>query len=777
MDFRTIYTPQQALEGFNWFLQGDLSYVSLDTETMGRNWFRIQNELKYMLTPDKSDILYKAEARYPKEPVVKKDKEESSEAYQTRRGERAARETRRMIAHHNFVLEFYRQPLKNRKAKEDELKQYSKEALNPETCYLATLQVASEDDRVLIVVLKDPEVVKAAIAFMLVLQSKKVVWVLQNAKFDFHQLSFHWCLRFDDQTVHDTQICEALIKGGRDSESVSLIQICQNHPSIPMELRKKASGATVSDWWSEPLTDEQSRYAARDVTVLRHVRVAQKKLMTEMQLLRVRALECKLTPRLVRVEETGVQFDKDKLQKFLLKGRERQGEELTTYTKVFGEVKYNEAAQVLQRIKAHYGVTPLQKKWSTDVRGYVEQESVDKFALLAAGLIEEPAVKAYLTLKEIGKKLSDAQKWVEMDVFKVSYFQVPSRGNTDKSEDGGARTGRMSTSPQLQNLSNFMKQFIVAPEGWTILSSDYAGIELRLMASYANVKALKDAFSQGISPHLTMCQSITGTLIADINKKGKEYRIAKECNFGFIYGMGGPTFGTRVLRASKGEIHLTEEEGWDFREKFFAQYPEIKNFHQLQHAKASLQGYSESASGRRRYYDKAGRPQLDEEFKAFPNPLTGTWVNKSLNPGACYLAADWKWMNIAKNMPIQGSGADGSKQGVIRTIDAFTELNRKAGTDVACMFGIVHDSQDSIVRNDYLEEVLKIHDEGMKRGMELYLKDVAVEVEHTMGRCWAGEPEDIINDDYGLWEYPPGLDEVALKEWKKIEFQKEVVVK
>lgn len=788
MDFRTIYTPQQALEGFQWFLEGDLSYVSLDTETMGKNWFRVMGELRYMPTPNKDDVVRLAEAKFPAIEKLTKNKGEKVEEYAERKAAWKVEDDRVADRRNLFKMEHFTTPVKAKKAKEAELKECSREALDPKTCHLATLQVASEDDRVLIVVLKDDHVKVGALKFIQKLQALKVVWVLHNAKFDFHQLAHHWGVRFDDQTIHDTQICEALIKGGRDSGSVSLIQTCQNHSAIPVELRKQASGATVSDWWTEPLTDEQSLYAARDVAVLRHVRVAQVKLMTEMKLLRVRKLECQLTPRLVRVEETGVQFDKEKLMSFMISGKERQEKELNAYASVFDGIKYTEAAQVLVRIKEHYEVTPLQKKWDKEARGYVEQESVDKFALLAAGLIEEPAIKAYLTLKEIGKKISDAQKWHVMDDFKVSYFQVPSRGNDDKSDDGGARTGRMSTSPQLQNLSNFMKQFIVAPEGWTILSSDYAGIELRLMASYANVQVLKDIFKAGISPHVLMCSRINGIPMEEVNKKSKEYRIAKEISFGFLYGMGGATFCNRVLRSSKGETHLTEQEGWDFRAKFFEQYPEVKNFHQLQHAIASLQGYTESASGRRRYYDKEGRPQLEKDFKAFPNPLTGCWVNHNQDAAACWLAADWKWMNIAKNMPIQGSGADGSKQGVIRTVDAFTELNRH-GSDVARMFGIVHDSQDSIVRDDYIDKALKIHDDAMKQGMALYLKDVPIEVEHTTGRCWSGAPVDILNDDYGLWEKPRFNTETVdgklqltseakeeYEKWKAIEFQTEITV-
>lgn len=720
---KVCYTVEELQEAIDWFGEGDLSHIALDTETMGINWLQLTQEM-HVSTKERTKVLL-----------------------------------------------------------DERDKVYGKEALDPRTNHLAVGQLATYDDRCIIAVLKDPKVADLFQFFLRLLQGKNPVWLLHNAKFDYHQFAHHYDLRFDDQRLHDTQLCESLIKGARDYGSVSLSTVSQTYP-LPEHLCKVKTGSAVSDWWTRPLDDNQIEYAAIDVLSLRHIMKHQKARMKADNLLRVRQLECRLTPRLVRLEDTGASFDRDKLSEFLVRANEVRNQKQDVYRETFHGIKPTESKKMLERIKEHYGIVPTKTQYDKEAGGFVAKESVDKFALLEAGLAHDPAIEAYIALKELGNKITWAEKALVApdNLMRVTFHQLAA-WDTGEGEDGGARTGRMSTSPQLQNVSNFLKQFIVADDGWVILSSDQGGVELRLMASIADVAALKDAFNKGISPHKVMCSRITGLDVEKVSKKAREYRIAKECNFGFIYGMGGPSFCKQVLRATDGEERLSEEEGWAFRDQFFSVYPEVKYYHQRQHALGCLNGYVETRSGRRRYYNVADRPTVEYPYKNFWNPFEGQWTEYKHNASATFMAADWKWKNVTYNHPIQGTGADLTKEATAAAIDQFVRLNNQANHRVARMFAVVHDSNDSIVREDYLDQALKIHHTCIEAAMQKYIPDVPPEVEHSVGRSWAGPPDDgkgngsvhsIREMDYGCWVYPRDLDDNGLEAWMKTEFQQEV---
>jgi len=724
-NIRVIQTWNTETPGdYNWFLEGDLSAVALDTETMGHNWLRIHREI------------------------------------QTASDER-------------------------RKVLQKELDQYKKEALNPKTCYLAVLQVATRDNRCLIFVLNNSEVIEAArVLLKMLLKITKPVWVLQNAKFDFHQIMHHWGIAFDDQKIHDTQLCEILIKGSRDSESVSLEAITHRYP-LPPDLVKTNTKERVSDWW-EGLTEEQIKYASRDVLALIPLMEFQKDQMRRDQLLRVRKLECALTPHLVKLERTGIRFDKEKLFTFLLKAKEFLKDRQEVYDTVFAGIPPTAPKQILKRIEAHYGLKPQLNRYNGKLGRYEEIDSADKFALLDAGLLEgDPKtnpLQAYLDIKEVLKRVQMAKTWLELPDQKlfVNFYQLPVRGG-EETDDGGARTGRMSSSPQIQNYANFMKQFVVAPDGCLLVSSDYAAIELRLLASYANDPTLKKAFAENRLLHAEMAINAFHIEDADPVKLKHthpfEYRCGKEINFGFGFGMGGQKFCARVLRATQGGINLTEEQGWAFRNAYFDRYPMVRYYHQHQLAFGALNGYVETRDGRRRYYNEALRPITEQPFLPFWDPLRGEWVGHELgrqpiyykgkvtkevnvtrlDSVAAWRAADWKWKNVCYNHPIQGSAAGGMKQAIILVQERFQSTPFG-------IFATVHDSLDGFCPENQIQDYLQI----VNAAMSFYLPDVAIEVEHTVGRCWAHASQNLTSDDHGLWVFSDNPNEfqsdVALQE-------------
>jgi DNA polymerase-1 len=189
----------------------------------------------------------------------------------------------------------------------------------------------------------------------------------------------------------------------------------------------------------------------------------------------------------------------------------------------------------------------------------------------------------------------------------------------------GAATGRLSsTDPNLQNIpirtedGRNIRRAFVAEEGFTLLSADYSQIELRLAAEMADVKALKEAFQEGVDIHAKTAAEVFGVPLAHVTPEQR--RQAKAINFGIIYGISG--FGLAK------QIGCTPAEGGAFVRDYLSRFPEIRDFMETQKQKARDKGYVETLYGRRcnirGINDKMAGIRAGAERQAINAPLQGT---------------------------------------------------------------------------------------------------------------------------------------------------------
>src|SRR5690606_31854989 len=113
--------------------------------------------------------------------------------------------------------------------------------------------------------------------------------------------------------------------------------------------------------------------------------------------------------------------------------------------------------------------------------------------------------------------------------------------------------------------------------------------ELRLLAYMADIPSLKRAFEHGEDIHSATAAQIFGVNIDDVLPEQR--RAAKTVNFGIIYGQSA--FGLAAqLKISRGEAK-------SMIEKYFHQYPGIKEFMDNTIASARKTGYVETLFGRK----------------------------------------------------------------------------------------------------------------------------------------------------------------------------------
>lgn len=155
-----------------------------------------------------------------------------------------------------------------------------------------------------------------------------------------------------------------------------------------------------------------------------------------------------------------------------------------------------------------------------------------------------------------------------------------------------ARTGRMSiTGIPAQTLpaSDYtIRKCFVAEPGHSIVSADYKGQELRVLAALSGDKTMIDAFLHDLNLHLMTAQAAFGDHVL---KDTKEYKAGKITNFARVFGGGA-----KVVAEQTG---LTFMQAKRVVEAFDKRYPGVTRYADELSQLAQRDGYITTYFGRR----------------------------------------------------------------------------------------------------------------------------------------------------------------------------------
>lgn len=162
----------------------------------------------------------------------------------------------------------------------------------------------------------------------------------------------------------------------------------------------------------------------------------------------------------------------------------------------------------------------------------------------------------------------------------------------------GTTTGRLSSSePNLQNIpvkteeGMKIREGFIAKDGHLLMGIDYSQIELRVLAQMSNDENLINAYSKNLDLH-----SLTARKIFEIPEgieiNREQRNMAKVINFSIIYG--------KTAFGLSKELNITPKEAGDYIEKYFSQYPKVKEFEKNIIEFTEKNGYTETFFGRRR---------------------------------------------------------------------------------------------------------------------------------------------------------------------------------
>jgi DNA polymerase-1 len=159
-----------------------------------------------------------------------------------------------------------------------------------------------------------------------------------------------------------------------------------------------------------------------------------------------------------------------------------------------------------------------------------------------------------------------------------------------------ARTGRMSiVRPALQTLPSsdqMIRRCLLAEEGHVIVSTDFAAVEMRVLAALADVKRMKEAIRSGEDLH-----DFTARLVFGPNFTKKHRKLCKGVGFGKVYGGGAATI-ARQTGAPMDDVQRAIR-------AYDSVYPEIKRASSRWQREARDTGMVHvSATGRRLPLDR-----------------------------------------------------------------------------------------------------------------------------------------------------------------------------
>jgi len=398
-------------------------------------------------------------------------------------------------------------------------------------------------------------------------------------------------------------------------------------------------------------------------------------------------VELPLVDVLINMEKEGVRIDVDALKQYSTRlSKERDNLELEIYELAGQRFNISSPKQLGEILYEKLKI--VEKPTKTATKQYSTAEDVLVKLKDKHPIIEKILEYRSLT-KLIGTYLDSLPKLINPNTGRLHTIY----------NQAVTATGRLSSSnPNLQNIPirtdrgrEIRKAFVPRDEDHVIMAADYSQIELRIIASLAQDRHMKESFSNHIDIHTATAAKIYKIPVEEVTKDQR--RNAKSVNFGIVYGISA--FGLSE------QLGIPRKEASALIEEYFLQYPDIKLYIDKCIQQAHELGYAETILGRRRYlYD----------------------IN-SRNNGLRSFAE-----RNAVNMPIQGTSADMIK---IAMINIYREFKRR-GLQSAMILQ-VHDELIFDVQKTELDEVTTIVKEGMLQALPL---QIPVEVSLEVGQNW-----------------------------------------
>lgn len=292
-------------------------------------------------------------------------------------------------------------------------------------------------------------------------------------------------------------------------------------------------------------------------------------------------------------------------------------------------------------------------------------------------------------------------------------------GFANSEESGGAQSGRLGAAdPNSQQFPkdfiDFVRQYMVAPEGFRFVEIDYASLEPMLIAVVTRCERLLDIFRQGKDIYLATADDILGLgldwsrPLEDLKQEYKAIRNMFKVGFlAWCYGQSKRSFAKQV--------GISEEETDNFYAKALEFYREVYEWKEGIYHKVDTGQYITTLSGRRR---------------RFPiPPVPGK--NSSRDERDRYNMESSRAKRIAVNFEIQSLGNDITLSMLVKVNEWIRDNYLQ---NLIQIINAVHDSIWLQVHDSVIDKVPDICDIMTNMALLHFNVPIPLKVEETRGR-------------------------------------------
>jgi DNA polymerase-1 len=544
---------------------------------------------------------------------------------------------------------------------------------------------------------REPELERAIKAIF----DRVVLVVAHNIVFDAKAL-FNSGIDIRDKLWYDTWVAEHLLD--ESSHKIGLKDLAQkyfNAETVDYEEAQKA-GIHSQKFYDYALNDTEWTWK---LFLLQKWKLEEEGLVDLM-----RELEGPFLKVIMEMEMNGFQVDQKRLQRTTKKLEKDLPELQEEILKLLGE-KYEKQRDL-------FGEYTIIADFNPGSAHHLRKKLVEELKLPLTELTDGGAISvsapSLLPFKNAHPVIPPLMKYKNALKLKTAFFDpLPKLIDPDGRvrphfNDAGTKTGRLScTGPNLQQLSKESKdayglrKCFIAPEGKSILTCDYSGQEIRIMAHISQDPTIIEALKLGKDLHLTTAKQFFNLDIPDEalyetselykeykDKHKKEREKAKTILFGLAYGKGAFGFAK--------DFKITEEEAQKIVDRFFDQFPKVKEAINKARNTIIQQGYVTSMTGRKR------------RFRTNEN---GYYSNAAFREGFNFL--------------IQGAAADMIRMASIRV----AKLPQQHPEWELKIVATVHDENVYEVKTEYLEAA----SDAVKREFESVLPGFSVPIVSSIG--------------------------------------------
>lgn len=535
-----------------------------------------------------------------------------------------------------------------------------------------------------------------------ILECHGIVKVLHNVKFDYKFIRNSYNIELNN--IWDTMIVDQVIHNGKNLR-FRLADL--THRYLGVDLDKDVRKGFIS-LGNKEFTREQIQYGAKDVEHLITLREFQKANgIPANQLEQTVALENKTALALADIEFNGVGLDSQQWMKIASKSVEvasKLRNNLDTYVLNIPELspfvhKYLQtdlfaSIDTIRKVNVNWDSPSQVLNVFNEIIPALE--SVGAFEL-SNYKDKIPLIRDYIKYKE-SMKLStsygkDFLKNVGLDNrVHTSFNQILNTGRV---------ASRKPNMQQIPSTNDFRNCFVSGLVDYDFVSSDYSSQELCIIAEGSQDPIWLEALNKGEDLHSICADLVYGQEWIDaaeddcvyMSHKQKckcpeHYKLrtnVKTVNFGLAYGMGPHKL--------SNTLKISQEEAEDLISKYFTVFPSIQKF------LVSLGTYGTS-HGHIKTFAPFKRIRYFEEWR----------------PGLSQSKDGWKLLGTieraSKNTPIQGTGADMTKQALV----LVHEYIKRHDVPVKVVM-TVHDQIDTVCHTSYIGE--------WKEQMKVLMEDAA----------------------------------------------------